>query len=129
MTADRSTAIVTFTFEGFHRWPAAEGVRGYLANDHRHLFHVRAELETFHDEREVEFHDLLTLTRQARGRTVPYRSTLSCEAIARLIGEQIEDAYPGRHLSVTVTEDGENGARIDFTPDPDDRSSHGLHNH
>ena len=48
---DTSTAIVRFTFEGFHRWPDASGVRAYLASDHRHLFHVCVKLETFHDER------------------------------------------------------------------------------
>ena len=124
---DVSTAIVRFTFEGFHRWPAATGNRAYLADWHRHLFHVELELETFHDEREVEFHDLLTATRQARGRLVPYRSDLSCESMARLIGQDVGDTYPGRHLTVTVTEDGENGARITFEPDPDDRSAHVHH--
>lgn len=124
---DRTTAIVRFTFEGFHRWPGATGRRSYLADLHRHMFHVECQLETFHDEREVEFHDLLNDARRARGALVPHRSDYSCETMARLIGEQLGDKYPGRYLSVSVTEDNENGARIDFTPDPDDRSSRVHH--
>ena len=57
--------FVTFQKEGIHRFPEASknpkfATGGwddvsFLANEHRHIFHFRVELEVFHDDREIEF--------------------------------------------------------------------------
>ena len=48
---------VTFQKEGLHKWPDATQHPGieFLANEHRHMFHFRVDLEVWHDDREVEF--------------------------------------------------------------------------
>ncbi len=115
----RDTRIfVTWTAPGFHHWPGAPDERDYLGIRHRHLFHYRIELDVLHDERDIEFHDLLdigkTSTRDAEW------NGMSCEAIARALLFIVEHHCPGRHASVTVSEDGECGATV--------RSpSHGSH--
>ena len=49
--------FVTFQKEGLHRWPDAHKYPGieFLANEHRHMFHFRVEIQVFHDDREIEF--------------------------------------------------------------------------
>ena len=49
--------FVTFQKEGLHKWPDAIDHPGveFLANEHRHMFHFRVDLQVFHDDREVEF--------------------------------------------------------------------------
>ena len=59
--------VVTFTAEGFHRWPEAPAHRAYLAARHRHLFHVRVEVEAVHSDREIECHDLRDFCVEAFG--------------------------------------------------------------
>ncbi len=48
---------VTFQKEGLHKWPDATQHPGveFLANEHRHMFHFRVDLDVWHDDREVEF--------------------------------------------------------------------------
>ena len=103
--------FVTWTEVGFHAWPAASGQRGYLARRHRHVFHYRAELDVFHDGRELEFHDLLDACRAMTPPNTEWNDR-SCEAIARVVLAELEHLWPGRHPEVTVAEDGECGATV-----------------
>jgi hypothetical protein len=102
-----STIFVRFTQPGFHHWPEPTKQRAYLGERHRHLFHVEVRLQVQHDDREVEFHDLLDLARglfpggELGGQ--------SCETMARSLGKQIARHY-GRAVEVNVSEDGEVGA-------------------
>jgi hypothetical protein len=57
------TVWTTFTAPGFHRWPGASGQRSYLADLHRHLFHITVHVGVTHTDRDVEFHDLQDLVR------------------------------------------------------------------
>ena len=54
-----ATIRVRFSEPGFHCWPQAPERRAYLRNPHRHLFYVTVACIVSHDEREIEFHDLL----------------------------------------------------------------------
>lgn len=102
--------FVKYTFEGFHRWPGATGFRSYLADRHRHIFHVAASIEVFDDDREIEFHDFLRYCRaQTPGGELGSRS---CEMIARDLLGNINARYPGRQAFVKVSEDGEVGAYV-----------------
>lgn len=108
--ATRTYAVVRLQVPGFHCWPGALGERSYLANRHRHLFHVEVRLQVHHDEREVEFHDLLDLTRASfRGGEMGDRS---CETMAHTLRETILSHFPGRRCQVGVFEDGEVGALV-----------------
>lgn len=115
--------FVTFQAPGFHRWPDASGAREYLKHRHRHLFHVRVDMDVDHDEREVEFHDLADFCRQTfinMGGSVRYGAgeydDRSCETLARTLGDHVQDRWPSRALSVSVSEDGECGAILHFAP-------------
>jgi len=114
MTA--STIFVRFTQPGFHHWPEPTGDRAYLGERHRHLFHVDVRMQVEHDDREVEFHNLLDLARSLfPGGELGGQS---CEMMARSLGEKIARRY-GRAVQVTVSEDGEVGAVV-LTPHPAD---------
>ena len=39
----------------------------------------------------------------------------SCEMICDDLAQQINNKYPGRKINITVSEDGENGATIQYT--------------
>lgn len=106
-----ASALVTFAVPGFHRWAEAPDHRDYLRSRHRHLFHVRVELELFHDDREVEFHDLRDFAIELFGGGE--LGTASCEMIARELLQEITRRFgQDRRALVEVWEDGECGARV-----------------
>lgn len=113
-----TTVWVTHSFVGFHRWAGATGTRGYLAHRHRHLFMVRAEVAVHHDDRDVEFHDLLdtvTACCAGLGDTGPSGrelGSMSCEMVAHAVFDAIEKTWPGRATRVEISEDGEVGATV-----------------
>lgn len=105
----------THRFVGFHNWPSAPTGRGYLSDRHRHLFHVRASVEVLHDDRDVEFHDLLdevaatcSLLGDGDGELGP----MSCEQIALEVCNAVTKKWPGRAVACEVSEDGEAGASV-----------------
>lgn len=108
---------VTFQLEGLHKWPDATQHPGveFLANEHRHMFHFRVDLEVWHDDREVEF---ILFKRELAG--LYDKGTLeldykSCEMMADELADYIKLQYPSRDLIVEVSEDGENGCRIEYS--------------
>lgn len=105
----RSVAVVRYQQEGWHRWPTPTPNRLYLADRHRHLFHVEVQLEVRHEAREIEFHDLLDVARAAFP-SAEDMAIQSCETIARWIHDKIVSPESGRWCQVSVFEDGEVGA-------------------
>ena len=108
---DKRYIWVTFRKEGIHKYPGAVDLPGveFLANEHRHIFHFRVELQVWHDDREVEF---ILFKRELEGLYAEETLQLdykSCEMIADDLSEYIMDKYPGRNLVIEVSEDGENG--------------------
>lgn len=101
--------FATTSFEGFHHWPDAPEEVAFLRVLHRHRFHVRAEVNVTHDDRDVEF---ILLQRKvaaeiARIQASEDVSCWSCERWARELIERLDlDACE-------VNEDGENGARLE----------------
>lgn len=107
-----SFACVRFMAEGFHNWPAAPESRAYLRARHRHVFRVEVRIEVLHEDREIEYHDLLDFCRAIwPGREL---GAASCEMIGRVLGEKILYKWPGRELRIEVWEDGEVGAEVRF---------------
>lgn len=106
---------VTFQRAGIHHFPAATDpeyadVR-YLAHRHRHLFKFRVAVEVFHNDREIEFHQLLAYCESL------YKSRIdvdnkSVEMIADDLYSILAVRYPGRRMILEVAEDGECGCRI-----------------
>lgn len=107
--AFKPTIFVTFTVDGFHKWSDAPERRAYLRDRHRHLFHVRVETQVEHDDREIEFHDLLDDARaNCPGGEL---GDSSCEMIGQRLGMYLSEKYR-RPFRVAVSEDGEVGASV-----------------
>lgn len=103
-----TTVWARFDFVGFHNWPEAPEGRAYLRERHRHRFFVEVEVEVSGD-RQIEFHDLLQAVRVGQPEVELY--SRSCEEIAAGLGRFLAETYQ-RPYTVTVSEDGECGARV-----------------
>lgn len=108
---------VTFEKEGIHRYPDAPAGVEFLKNPHRHIFHFRVDVQVTHNDRDIEFilfkRELESLYSEATLQ-VDYKS---CEMLAEDLINYISGKYPGRSISVEVSEDGENGATLEFHPE------------
>jgi hypothetical protein len=119
MKSSAAEIFVTFSQVGFHCWPTAPEHRKYLHNLHRHRFNVTVQCEVYHDEREIEFHDLIDDARELFGVIVVAAVTSkSCETMARELARGLCQQH-GRKFQVTVDEDGECGATVTYHPDGD----------
>lgn len=109
---------VSFQKEGIHKYPAAltdERLKdvSFLGHPHRHMFHFYVKLEVFHDDRDVEF---ILFKRELEAL---YGSKLeldykSCEMLAEELIKYIRKHYPDRKVVVSVYEDDENGAIVEY---------------
>jgi len=111
-----TTIWVTFRKEGTHCYPAAKDLKGveFLQYPHRHMFHFEIELEVFHDDRDVEFILFQRELEGLYGDGILEMDHKSCEMLARDILLYIIGEYPDRDITVSVSEDGENGGRIRY---------------
>ena len=110
---------VTFQRSGFHRYPAASedpklNDVSYLGHRHRHLFKFKAEIEIFHNDRELEFHQVLNYCESLykdNHLEIDYKSV---EMLADDLYLQLANRYPDRFIAIEVSEDGECGCRIEY---------------
>lgn len=109
-----TTIWVTFQKEGIHCYPAAKDLKGveFLQHRHRHMFHFEVELEVFCDDRDVEFILFKRELEGLYGEGILNLDEKSCEMLARDMMYYIIGQYPDRDVTVSVSEDGENGGRI-----------------
>ena len=111
--------FVTTQFEGLHRWKDAPEEVAFLRAYHRHMFHVRFEVEVTKEDREIEF---ILCKRQLEKLIetlfVGEKLDMSCETIATHILDFMtrERAIcANRAARCEVSEDGENGAIVEIT--------------
>jgi hypothetical protein len=112
---------VTFQKEGVHKYPAALEDPGladvsFLGYPHRHIFHFRVSIDVFHNDRDIEF---IQFKRWLEGLYSSSDSILeldykSCEMIADDLYLQIANKYPARNVTISVSEDNENGCVITY---------------
>ena len=128
MKKGKSMIWVTFQKEGIHKYPAAledpklatgdEYDVSFLGYPHRHIFHFRVCIEVFHDDRDIEFIQfkrwLERLYSNDKTGGVLVLDYKSCEMICDELAEKINEKYPNRRMEITVSEDGENGATIQY---------------
>jgi hypothetical protein len=108
---------VTFQKVGFHLYPAAatdENLKdvAYLGKQHRHKFYFKVQIEIFHNDRELEFHQFLNFCEaqfESRVIDINYKSV---EMLADDLYAQIGINYPGRDVTIDISEDGECGCSI-----------------
>ena len=90
----------------------------FLGYPHRHIFHFRVCIEVFHDDRDIEFIQfkrwLEKLYSGSETGGVLVLDYKSCEMICDELAETINKKYPNRRMEITVSEDGENGATIQY---------------
>jgi hypothetical protein len=109
----------TFEKVGIHCYPAAawdlhlEKVK-YLSLDHRHLFKFKVQISVTHNDREIEFILLKEWLESLYSDKVLQLNHKSCEMMAEELFGQINDKYPSRNVIIDVSEDGENGAHVEF---------------
>ena len=111
------SAAVRFIVTGFHYWPDAPVGRAYLGRRHRHAFHCEVRVRVEHDDRDVEFHDLLEHARRGLGVGDLGSGDLefagaSCETLAQRLIDHVNTRWPGRCYHAEVWEDGEVGALV-----------------
>ena len=111
----KKTIWVTFQKEGIHKYPDAPKEVEFLKYPHRHIFKFKVAIEVFHGDRDIEF---FIFKRWLEGLYADETLQLdykSCEMICDDLAQQINNKYPGRKINITVSEDGENGATIQYT--------------
>ena len=116
--ADRMIWI-TFQKEGVHKYPAALtdpmlADVSFLGHPHRHMFHFRVSITVFHNDRDIEFIQFKRWCESLYGDGILALDYRSCEMMADDLYQQINMRYPGRHVIIEVSEDGENGCSIAY---------------
>lgn len=114
----KTMVFINFQVEGFHNFPKAAELfpeASFLADRHRHIFHIKCSKLVNHDDRDEEFilwkRKIQSAIFSKYGK-VPSNITtvefgaMSCEMIARWLLEEFELS------ECEVSEDGENGAKI-----------------
>ena len=111
---------VTFQKEGIHKYPAAltdpalatgdEYDVSFLGYPHRHMFGFKVSISVVHNDRDIEFIQFKRWLEKLYSEKTLELDFKSCEMIAEDLYAQINARYPGRAVSIDVSEDGENGA-------------------
>ncbi len=106
----KKTIWVTFQREGIHKYPAALDDSklaevSFLGYPHRHMFHFKVEISVFHDDRDIEFILFKRELENLFDDGVLQLDYKSCEMISDDLAEYIVEKYPGRSLTITVSED------------------------
>ena len=103
--------FIKTSFIGFHYWSNAHQSRDYLRYRHRHRFNIYVSCEVTHNDRDVEFHDLIEYVDQVM---IKYRlnnsdNLGSCEMMADYLYEElIKNLF--KIIEVRIDEDDECGA-------------------
>jgi hypothetical protein len=110
---------VTFQKEGIHKYPAALTDPNladveFLGYPHRHMFKFKVWIEVFHDDRDLEFIQFKRWLESLYADGVVQLDFKSCEMISDDLYEQIITKFPGRHVTIEVSEDGENGSFTEY---------------
>lgn len=115
----RNRIWVTLQREGTHYYPAAATDPNlktgswddvsFLAHPHRHIFHIRVEIDVFHNDRDIEFIQFKRWLERLSDQGMIEFNHKSCEMIADDIAAAIHQKYPDRCCIVSVAEDNENG--------------------
>jgi hypothetical protein len=108
---------VTFGREGIHKYPAALEDPGladvsFLGYPHRHIFHFRVSIDVFHNDRDIEFIQFKRWLESLYSDSTLNLDYKSCEMIADDLYVQIANRYPERNVTISVSEDNENGCTI-----------------
>ena len=110
---------VTFQKEGIHKYPAALtdpnlADVSFLGHPHRHMFKFKVWIEVFHDDRDLEFIQFKRWLESLYDTGVVQLDYKSCEMISDDLYSHITARFPERHITIEVSEDGENGSFAEY---------------
>jgi hypothetical protein len=115
---------VTFQKEGIHCYPAAADDPNlatggwddvsFLGVPHRHIFHFRVAIKVTHNDRDIEFIQFKRWLERLYSLEVLSLDYKSCEMMADDLFDNISEKYPERDIKIEISEDGENGALIEY---------------
>ena len=115
---------VTFQKEGIHKYPAAlddptlatgdEYDVSFLGYPHRHIFHFKVAIKVTHNDRDIEFIQFKRWLEKLYAEKTLELDYKSCEMMSDDLFHKIWEKYPGRQVKIEVSEDGENGALIEY---------------
>jgi hypothetical protein len=115
---------VKFEKEGIHRYPAAETDPSlatgdeydvsFLSHPHRHIFHFQVFIEVEHNDRAIEFIQFKRWLENLYREKTLVLDYKSCEMISEDLYNIITSKYPNRSIKISVSEDNENGAYMEF---------------
>ncbi len=118
MTRALRWIYVTFQKAGFHRYPDAEtnpllADVAYLGREHRHLFKFNVQIAVTHNDRDLEFHQVLKYCESlfTGELNIDYKSV---EMLADDLYILLSVKYPNRAMKISVSEDGECGCIIEY---------------
>ena len=99
--------------EFIHSYPKAPQDVWYLRYPHRHIAHIKAKIEVYHNEREFEFIMVKHHLNYFLDNLGAAELNTSCENIAHLILVFLQEEYGSdRDIEITVSEDNENGCEL-----------------
>ena len=115
---------VTFRKEGIHKYPAAledpnlatgewDDV-SFLGYPHRHIFHFKVGITVTHNDRDIEFIQFKRWMEKLYSEGTLNLDYKSCEMMSDDLYEKIAEKFPGREVHIDISEDGENGAHIEY---------------
>jgi hypothetical protein len=111
---------ITFQRAGYHRYPAAAEDAmltdvSYLAHRHRHLFKFRVNIQVWHTDRELEFHQVLNYCESLFDSRVIDIDYKSVEMLADDLYVKLVEKYgTARTMEIEVSEDGECGCLVKY---------------
>jgi hypothetical protein len=110
---------VTFQREGIHAYPAAAtdpalADVAFLGSPHRHMFHFKVGISVVHNDRDIEFIQFKRWLEKLYAEKTLQLDFKSCEMMAQDLYTKISGRYPGRAVTIEVSEDGENGALLSW---------------
>lgn len=110
----RTMIKISTQFESIHQYSDAPDEVAFLRHPHRHVFHVIAQIEVYHDDRELEFIIVKRDLERFIARRFNALQGASCEMVATTIydylGARWQKDHVRRQIIIEVNEDRENGA-------------------
>lgn len=103
-------------FDAIHKYENAPDEVDYLRNPHRHTFYITSKIQTFHEDRELEFYMVKDfIHEQIPALFDALNEKMSCENIASFIVECLTQKYcteQFREMEISVSEDQQNEATV-----------------
>ncbi len=105
---------ITTEKEMIHRYLNAPKSVEFLKNLHRHIMKFKVYIAVTHNDRDIEFIDFKRFIDECLTKIGTNVGAQSCEMISDSLCLMIRKKYKERDIIIEVSEDGENGSRIEY---------------